>query len=213
LRLEHAAEGNSDDPLFAALGETIRRHKLPLEPFRDLLQAFRRDLTCLRYVSWEDLLDYCRLSANPVGRLVLLLGGESNEPFFAYSDKICTALQLANHWQDVAGDFRRGRIYIPLSEMARFGVSEDAIQRRETGPLFKQMMANLVERTEAMFEEGQALLDLVNRPLGRQLRLYWGGGMAALRAIQSIDYDVLNHRARVGRPAKLRVFIRAALNR
>ncbi|NQU05456.1 MAG: squalene/phytoene synthase family protein, partial [Calditrichaeota bacterium] len=125
--LEQAKIGTVDHPLFAALGETIRRHNLPLDPFHRLLKAFRLDLTQKRWERWEDLRFYTSYSADPVGRLVLELFGYQDPDFFALSDKICTALQLANHWQDVSEDWNRGRIYIPQEDLKKYDVTEEEI--------------------------------------------------------------------------------------
>jgi len=186
-----------DAGLFIALGETIRRRRLPLEPFFDLLTAFRLDLIKTRYESWEDLLDYARLSANPVGRLTLAVCGSTSEEQFALSDKICTALQLANHWQDVGDDFQRCRIYIPSEILREFNVGEEIIRDRRATPEFRRMTLYLVDRTRRMFDEGKLLLDLAPKSLRAQLYLYLGGGIAALKAIQARGGDVLTHRCRV----------------
>lgn len=204
-QLEEAAVGNAEAPLFAALGGTIRRHGLSTEPFLDLLTAFRQDLTVTRYPTWDDLLVYCRLSANPVGRLVLAVCGLKSDDLFAHSDKICTALQLANHWQDVASDYERGRIYVPGEVMSQFEVAEEVIPGGRPTPSFRLMMRHLVERAERLFKEGKPLLTLVGKPLSPQIYLYWGGGMAALQAIRAADGDVLTTQRKVGIADRLRL--------
>lgn len=195
--LDESVHGNSTIPLFAALGDTILRRSLPLQPFKDLLAAFRQDLTVRRYGTWSELEDYCRLSANPVGRLVLAVCGYSDVRFFAYSDKICTALQLTNHWQDIAEDYRRGRIYIPLEEMRKFGVNESVIEDNLPVAEFKTMVLFLCDRAEELYLQGEPLISLAGKPLAPQLYLYQQGGLAALNAIRSAGGDVLTKKCRV----------------
>jgi len=211
VRLNRTAVGEADTPLFAALGETIRRRSLPLEPFHDLLAAFKQDLIVTRYESWSQLFAYCRLSADPVGRLVLAVCGLNDAKYFAYSDKICTGLQLANHWQDVAEDHRRGRIYIPAEVMKEFGVTEETIKRNIPTSEFRRMMLFLCEEARRLFDEGEELIHLVGKPLSPQLFLYHGGGLAALKAISSANGDVLSERRRVGNPDRLRLLIGSTL--
>ncbi|MBM3325896.1 MAG: squalene synthase HpnC [Calditrichaeota bacterium] len=208
-QLRSAASQSASEPLFAALGETIRRYNLPLEPFLQLLNAFRLDLVKTRYADWSELERYATDSANPVGRLVLMVCGQTADHFFALSDKICTALQFANHWQDVAGDYRRGRIYIPQSLLQEFSVQEADIAQQRFKPQFRGLMSHLVEKTENLFREGKPLLNMVSRQLKPQLFLYWGGGIAALEAIRRVDYDVLHHSARIGSFRKLRLALQA----
>ncbi len=203
--LDAAHRGSSDDPIFAALGETINRRGLSPEPFRRLLQAFRLDLVKTRWQSWDELRGYTRLSADPVGRIVLELFGYRDPDFFALSDKICTALQLANHWQDVAEDWERGRLYIPQEDLHRFGVSEEEIACRQVTDGFRELMTFEVDRAGRLFHEGRALLRMVRGVLTLQLNLYWNGGMAALEAVSKIGYDVLNRSARLGPGAKFKV--------
>jgi len=191
--------------IFTALDETIHRRKLAIQPFRDLLTAFRRDLVQTRYETWEELLDYCHYSANPVGRLVLGVSGVKDTANFALSDNICTALQLANHWQDIAEDYQRGRVYIPVEILGRFGVTESALAERKFDGQFRDMMVELVGRTEELFTAGKPLLDQVPSFLKPQLYLYWGGGMAALAAIKANGYDVLNNRSRVRRIDRIKL--------
>ncbi len=193
--LETANDNDVSDPIISALRSTIRRHRLSLEPFRRLLYAFRMDLTTKRWNSWDDLKHYTRHSADPVGRIVLELFDHHDPDFFALSDKICTALQLVNHWQDVREDWDRGRVYIPRDDMRRFGVNEEDIALRLVTDRFRKLMTFEVERARSLFLAGLPLLKMVNRRLELQLALYWGGGMRALRAIERVDYDVLNRSA------------------
>ncbi|MFH0765189.1 MAG: squalene synthase HpnC [Calditrichota bacterium] len=204
--LDQAVAGNCNEPLFCALGDTIQRRNLPLEPFHRLLQAFRQDLSKNRYQTWDELREYTRLSADPVGHIVLSVHNLHDLHLFELSDHICTGLQLANHWQDIAEDFhQRGRIYLPIEDMQKFGVTESDIEDRRFTPNFKALMQFEIDRTRELFGRGRPLLRLVKRPLRIQLALYWEGGMAALRAIERVDYDVLN------RNAKLRKWDRARI--
>jgi len=195
--LNQAGEGGSKEPPFAALGETIRRRNLSLEPFRNLLTAFRMDLQKRRWKNWEELKEYTRHSADPVGRIVLELFGLKNPDYFAHSDKICTALQLANHWQDVAEDWERGRIYLPEEDLIRFRVTEEQIASRRMSIEFEELMMFEVKRARDLFREGYQLLKEVRGVLRIQLALYWGGGMAVLDRIERIGWDVLNSSAKL----------------
>jgi len=192
----------ADDPLFLALGHTIARHDLPVEPLRDLLRAFRRDAAgeTRAFATFTDLLEYCRCSANPVGRIVLALFGHRDAERQARSDDVCTALQLTNFWQDVRGDLeRRGRVYIPAEDLDRFAGSRDALARRATTDAFRACLAFEVARTRDLFGRGLALAGLVEGRLRREVRLFAAGGMAILDRIEACDYDVLAARPRLGR--------------
>lgn len=210
-QLEEVVAATSEDPIFAALGGTIRRNRLSLDNFRKLLKAFRLDLTQKRWETWDDLRAYTRHSADPVGRIVLELFGYRNTEYFALSDKICTALQLANHWQDVSDDWNRGRLYIPLEDLRKFDVREEEIQNRSNSDRFKKLMTFEVERARSIFLEGLPLLKRINRQLSLQLALYWCGGMEALSAIERIDYDVLNYAAKLTIFDKIKVVVKAFL--
>lgn len=207
--LDAAANGNTDDPLFCALGETIRRRRLSVEPFHNLLSAFRLDLVKKRYRTWSELRDYTRLSADPVGHIVLEIYDQRNPDFFALSDKICTALQLANHLQDVAEDWKRGRIYLPQEDLEKFNVTESMIAEDCDTEEFRHLMAFEVDRARELFKEGYPLLNEVDRKLAPQLALYWWGGMKALEIIEKIDYNVLNRSAKLQRIDKIKVAARS----
>jgi len=211
--LDAAACGAVTDPLFCAIGDTIQRRNLSLEPFRNLLSAFRLDLSKTRYDTWNDLREYTRLSADPVGRIVLELYDYHDPDFFALSDKICTALQLTNHWQDVAEDFFRGRIYIPREDMDIFGVSEQIFSKEQRTEhltdAFQDLMHFEVERARKLFQQGKKLIGMVSASLRFQLALYWEGGMAALDAIERIDFNVLSESARLKRTDKMKVAVKA----
>ncbi|MFH1740238.1 MAG: squalene synthase HpnC [bacterium] len=193
-QLEACVSQPTDSPVFLALGETIRQYELPVQPFRDLLTAFRRDVTVCRYATWESLLnDYCRFSANPVGRLVLLLFGYRDENLFVLSDHICTALQLANFWQDVSVDLEKGRIYVPIELMKEHGYSEDEFRGRVYNANFKSLHATLIEKTRLLFQKGARLPLLVGGRLGWELRFVWVGGMRILRKVEAHP-EVFNSR-------------------
>ncbi len=190
--LENSIGDAVSNPLFTALADTIKRRRLSLQPFKDLLLAFKQDLYIKRYNTFSELNDYTRLSADPVGRIVLELYDYRDAEYFALSDKICTALQLANHWQDVAEDFNKGRIYIPVEDMEKFDVSEEMISEKHVNSEFRNLLKFEVDRAKLLFSEGRKLIEMVKRPLRVQLEMYWGGGMAALNAIEKANYDVLN---------------------
>ena len=202
-----------DDPVFLALGHTIAQHQLPVEPFRDLLTAFRRDASGETRVmpTFADLLEYCRCSANPVGRIVLGLFGHRDAERQARSDEICTALQLTNCWQDVAGDLERGRVYLPQEDLDRFPDSRDALVARRMTPEFAGLMRFEVARARAWFARGLALANLVRGRLRREVRLFAGGGLAILDAIEAVDYDVFTRRPALGRLDVLRLVMKEIL--
>ena len=201
-RLEAAGEGRGEGSVFIALGDTIRAHDLPLQPFRDLIAAFRQDVTVRRYPEYADLLGYCRLSANPVGRIILLLHGVRGEDEMRASDAICTALQIANHLQDVKEDFLRGRIYLPRAELEAFGVAESELAGENAGASLRALMAFQINRTRALFAEGLPLIESMKGPLGREIRAIFRGGAAALESVERADYDVLKGSPRLNRRDK-----------
>jgi squalene synthase HpnC len=197
-RLHAAYLGKAEDPIFIALGATVQRLDIPKSLLLDLLSAFRQDTVKNRYETWDELLDYCRRSANPVGRLVLLVFGYRDEALAAYSDSICTALQLANHWQDVAIDLRKDRIYIPRELQAQFAVKEWDLNAGRVDDRFRALMADLVARARALFQAGRPLCDAVGRDLRFEMRLTWLGGSGILDRIEAVGYDVFRRRPRWG---------------
>ena len=201
-RLHAAYTGDSQDPVFMALGETVRRLQIPKELLLDLLSAFRQDTEKSRYETWDELLDYCRRSANPVGRLVLLVFGYTDPALPPLSDAICTGLQLANHWQDVAIDLQKDRIYVPRELRARFSVGEWDLNAGRVTEEFRALMAELVARTRALFTEGRPLCDRVGADLRFEMRLTWLGGSRILDRIEAVGYDVFEKRPRHGLAAK-----------
>ena len=208
--LDACYEGRSRHPVFVALAETIRECSIPKEPFADLLVAFRQDQTVLRYETMEDVFAYCRYSANPVGRLVLYACGEANSDNFRLSDATCTALQLANFWQDVRTDYiDRGRIYIPQKDMEFYHFSEECIADGIVTPEFRSLMHCEVDAARALFEEGLPLIDNVGRDLALDLDLFSRGGLEILRAIERRGYDVLSARPAISKSRKLALLLRS----
>ena len=207
--LDACYEGRTRHPVFVALAQTIQECSIPKEPFADLLVAFRQDQTVTRYESIDDLLAYCRYSANPVGRLVLYACGESNEENFALSDATCTALQLANFWQDVREDFARGRIYLPKKDMDFYRVTEEYIAEGIVTPEFRALMHCEVDYAHSLFEKGLPLIGKVHRDLAIDLDLFSRGGLEILRAIERQGYDVLSARPAISKSRKLALMMRA----
>ena len=208
--LTHAAyRGEAEGPIFVALGETVRRVGIPKELLLDLLSAFRQDTEKARYESWEELLDYCRRSANPVGRLVLLVFEQKDKDLPGLSDAICTGLQLANHWQDAAVDYARGRIYLPEDLMRRHGVGTWDLSSGRVSDGWRGLMAELIARTRALFERGRPLCDRVGRELRFEMRLTWLGGMSILDRIEATGGDVFQRRPRHGALDKVSLAWRA----
>jgi len=223
LRLLDAWKGMLDEcydqpersrhPVFVALRETIVACELPRELFSELLLAFKADQVKTHYNTWEELLEYSHYSANPVGRLVLLVCGYREESLALLSDKVCTALQLANFWQDTVEDAERGRRYIPAEAMERFNVDEGQIEGRVFTPAFAAMMEMLVARTRAMLMEGGEISKHVDKELKVTLDLFRKGGEAILNGIAAQKYDVLRGRPVVTKVMKLRLLAGALLSK
>jgi squalene synthase HpnC/squalene synthase HpnD len=211
--LDACYEGRPSHPVFVALRETIVAREIPKQPFADLLQAFRQDQTVKRYPTWAGVLGYCRYSANPVGRLVLYLCGYRDEERQRFSDATCTALQLANFWQDVSRDLDKGRIYIPLDLARAHGVREGEIMSRTFDERYVRLMKDLIARTRALFDEGQPLGRKVNARLRVDIEMFSRGGIAVLDAIESIGYDTLNKRPAISRSRQVRLLGRALISR
>jgi squalene synthase HpnC len=206
-------EGYPRHPVFVALAETVRQFEIPKHEFADLLTAFRRDQTVSRYESFHDLLGYCRYSANPVGHLVLYLCGYCDAERQLLSDYTCTALQLANFWQDVSADFGKGRIYLPLEDLRRFGIGEEAIGGGENSSAFCKMMSFEVARAREWFAQGLPLIAKVDRKLATDIELFSRGGQEILNAIERQDYAVLGRRPAISKTRKLALVARAALGK
>jgi squalene synthase HpnC len=195
--------GSPRHPVFVALTETVRKCEIPKQTFVDLLTAFRQDQRVSRYSTFDDVLGYCRFSANPVGRLVLYVCGYRDAERQALSDFTCTALQLANFWQDVSPDYTRGRIYLPLEDLCRFGVTEDDIAEQRNTSAFCDMMRFEVERARAWFGRGLPLIKQVDRELAVDIELFSRGGQEILNAIEDQGYNVLGRRPAIPQSRKL----------
>jgi squalene synthase HpnC len=211
--LDACYEGRARHPVFVALAETIRACSIPKEPFADLLQAFLQDQVVTRYSSRPELLGYCRNSANPVGRIVLYACGEASAERFRLSDATCSALQLANFWQDVPGDYARGRIYLPQDEMSRFGVTEQMIAAGAATPEFRALLRHEVAYARGLFADGLGLVAEVGGRLALDLELFSLGGLEILRAIERQDFDVFRARPALSKATKLKLAGRAAAGR
>ena len=197
--------GASMHPVFVALHETIVETGVPRELFDDLIKAFEMDQIVTMHQSLDDLIGYSKLSANPVGRLVLWVSGYQDERRALLSDKVCTALQLANFWQDVVEDWERGRRYIPADQMARFGVTDEMIAGKKFTPEFKTLMQFLVDYAGTMLREGGQIANEVDAELAVTLRLFEQGGRAALDGIIAQGYDVLKQRPSVSKITKVKL--------
>lgn len=211
--LDACYAGETRHPVFVALAETIRACSIPKEPFADLLAAFRQDQTVTRYATMQDVLGYCSYSANPVGRLVLYACGEAEQDRdekFRLSDATCSALQLANFWQDVREDYARGRVYLPQKDMEFFRVRDANIAEGIATPEFRSLMHCEVNYARDLFEQGLPLIDMVNRDLALDLDLFSRGGLEILRAIERRDYDVLSARPAISKSTKAGLALRAA---
>jgi squalene synthase HpnC len=198
-------EGRAVHPVFVALSETIRRYDLPMDPLVDLLVALRQDQHTTRYETFDQLLDYCRYSANPVGRIVLHLGGCFDSARARLSDSICTGLQLANFWQDVARDWDAGRIYLPAAHRQRFGYDEACFERRECNDAFRRMLEAEVEEAEGWLRRGWPLVQQIPTDLRLAVALFIRGGLTILEAIKRQDYDVWTRRPEVSKWRKTRL--------
>ncbi len=209
-QLEAMYAGETRHPVFIALADTAHRRKLPKHLLEDLLRAFVQDQTVHRYESWDQLLEYCRYSANPVGRLVLRLCGYSDPSLDRLSDATCTALQLTNFWQDVVPDWQRGRLYIPLAVLRKHGSSEEDVRQRKATAGFRAALQEGVELARKFFAEGLPLASRVSARLSFDLALFSFGGLCVLEKIEAQSYDVLSQRPSLNRSDRLRVMLRAA---
>src|SRR5580693_9371655 len=203
VELDACYQGNPRHPVFVALAETVKKFEIPKHEFSDLLIAFRQDQIVTRFETFDDVLAYCRYSANPVGHLVLYLCGYRDAERQRLSDFTCTALQLANFWQDVSADFAKGRIYLPLDDMRRFGVSEGDLAAQRNTSAFCDLMRFEVERAREWFDRGWPLAGKVDRGLALDIELFSRGGQEILRAIEHQGYGVLGHRPAISKSRKL----------
>lgn len=187
----------SDLPIFRRLAAVIAAHELPLQPFLDLLDAFSQDVVTTRYANFAELMAYCRRSADPVGRLMLRLYGAETPQHLVWSDNICSSLQLINHWQDVAVDWRKGRVYLPQDDLQRFGVGESQIAAAEINDNWRSLMRFQVERARAMMLAGSPLGQNLSGRIGMELRLVIAGGLRILEKLETVDFDMFRRRPRL----------------
>ena len=197
--LDRIEAGTPQTPLFVALAEVIATYALPIQLFRDLLDAFAQDVVKTRYADYPELLDYCRRSANPVGRLVLHLFGRTEPAHLAQSDCICTALQLINFWQDVAVDWKKDRIYIPQTDFPQFKVSEEDIAQSRWSANWAALMDFEIDRTSALMTRGAPLVHALPGRLGWEIRLTMQGGLRILERIRQVRGNVFTRRPKLGK--------------
>jgi squalene synthase HpnC len=211
---ERMYTGDVDTVVFTALNSTVQAHAIPAKPFLDLLDAFEQDQRVDRYQTGDQLLDYCRRSADPVGRLVLYLCGHGDEPRQRLSDFTCTALQLVNFWQDVRRDLvDRNRIYLPRETMDRFGVTESQLKAGQCDDHYRGAIRFEIDRVDALFEQGEPLLPMLDPSIRPQVSLFAAGGRAISRAIRRQDFDTLSHRPSLSKWQKGKLVVRALLGR
>ena len=211
--LQACYENEFRHPVFVALRETIDRFEIPIAPFRDLLTAFRQDQVVTRYRTYADVLEYCRYSANPVGRIVLYLCGYRDRERQLLSDATCTALQLANFWQDVRVDLEKGRIYLPLEDLDRYHYTEEDLEAGVFDDRFRGLMAYQVNRTRELFDEGLGLYGMVDARVGLDIELFNRCGSALLDQIERRRFDVLSRRPTLSSARKTGLFMKYALKR
>ena len=211
--LQACYDGDARHPVFIALRETIDRFEIPISPFRDLLTAFRQDQVVTRYRTYADVLEYCRYSANPVGHLVLYLCGYRDADRQELADATCTALQLANFWQDVRVDLEKDRIYLPLEDLDRYHYTEADLKGGIADERFRELMAYQVNRTRELFEEGLGLCGLVDKRVRVDIELFNRCGSAILDQIERQRYDVLSRRPTLSTARKTGLFFKYALKR
>jgi squalene synthase HpnC len=212
-QLDACYQGDPRHPVFVALAETVRKFNIPKHEFSDLLIAFRQDQTVTRFETFNDVLAYCRYSANPVGHLVLYLCGYHDAERRQLSDYTCTALQLANFWQDVSVDFDKGRIYLPLEDMREYSVTEKDLAQKCNTNSFCDMMKFEVERARDWFQRGLPLVKKVDTALAVDLELFSRGGQEILNAIERQHFAVLGRRPAISKPRKLALVARAGLGK
>ena len=207
--LDAMYEGRATHPVFVALAPTVREYGIPRQPFADLIDAFVQDQTVTRYRNWEELFGYCRNSANPVGRLVLYLCGYSDAQRQKLSDATCTALQLANFWQDVTVDLLKDRVYIPLEIMERHGYTVEELFAHRFTPAFREVMREIVEKAHELFLEGRPLAGMLDRRLSLDIDLFSRGGMKVLDKIERQGYDVLAARPAISKAERVWLLLRS----
>lgn len=205
--------GDYQHEIFLALSETIDTFNIPIDPFQNLLVAFKQDQKITRYDSFDHLLTYCQNSANPVGRIYLYLFGLASPERFHYSDLICTALQLTNFWQDITIDLQKGRIYIPLEDFARFKCHEDDLKASSANKAVRKLIQFQVDRTQQMFDEGRELLNLVSKRPQKEVAFFIQGGESILQKIRDQNFDVLKNRPMLKKNEKFKIILKTLLKR
>ncbi|MCX6170937.1 MAG: squalene synthase HpnC [Ignavibacteriales bacterium] len=210
--LKKCITGKFENDFWFALNNTISVFKLTPKYFFDLLSAFRQDVVKTRYKTFEEILNYCERSANPVGRIILEFFNIYDEESCRYSDSVCTALQLTNFYQDVSVDIQKGRIYVPIDEMQKFGVTEDKFELRKNNTNFEQLLKYEVDRTKKLFREGRKLLPRLPKELKRQIQMTINGGEKILEIIEEYNYDVLHSRPSLTKLDYIKLFFRTFLN-
>jgi squalene synthase HpnC len=206
-QLDRMYAGDAEHPIFIALKGTVAKYGIPKQPFADLIKAFIHDRHVSRYQNWDEVLDYCVYSANPVGRLVLYLCGYSDPERQALSDHTCTALQLANFWQDITVDQLKDRVYLPLDLLARHGYTVDELFAHKFDDRFVAIMREAVDRARQLFLAGLPLNRMVNRRLAVDLELFSRGGMCVLDKIEQQGYDVLSRRPKIGKVERVMLLL------
>lgn len=211
--LDACYEGKANHPIFIALAEVVQRKNVPKQLLSDLLTAFKMDVTTRCYQSYDELLFYCQYSANPVGRLVLHLFDDVSDRHCQLSDNICTGLQLTNFWQDIRIDYAKGRTYLPLEDMGRFGYTEGEFSRQLCDNRWRKLMAFEIERTRQLFEAGRPLLNEAVPALQFELGLTWHGGMMILNKIEQADYSVFANRPTIGTLEKILIVAKSVVQK
>jgi len=210
--LDKCYQGKPEHPVFIALQETIHSFDIPADPFHNLLKAFRQDQLISSYPTYQDLLGYCLNSANPVGHLVLYLSGYRDAERQKLSDYTCTALQLTNFWQDVTIDLQKGRIYLPLEDMERFGYTREELEKHVVNSAFKELMKFEIHRTRELFEKGLPLCDMLNGSVKKDIDLFSRGGMEMLNQIEKVEYDIFDRRPSLSKGKKIQLMLRRIIN-
>jgi len=205
--LDRMYEGEAEHPVFVALKGTVAKYGIPKQPFADLIRAFIQDRNVSRYRTWDEVLDYCVYSANPVGRLVLYLCGYSDAERQQLSDATCTALQLANFWQDITVDQQKDRVYLPLDLLARHNYTVEELFAHKFDDRFRAIMREAVDRAREFFLAGLPLARMVNRRLAVDLQLFSRGGMCVLDKIEQRGYDVLSRRPKISKVERASLLI------
>ncbi len=207
--LKECYEGKADHPVFVALKETVSRLNIPIDPLANLLKAFKMDVVKNRFNNFDEVIHYCELSANPVGRLVLMIFGYKNDEYYKLSDSICTALQLTNFYQDVAIDLKKNRVYIPENEIVSVDYSEEKLYQTQYNKNFVSLMKIQIDRARGYFYAGSGLPSLVDRDLQLELKLIWFGGMQVLKKIERKKYNVFSKRIKLHLLDKIFIFLRS----